>query len=168
MFFLCLSLWCLCSWQGKISPGGHLCHSKFSSGIKRLNFWKGLNLVAELSSFFPGRISLSLSLIWGFRGESQGFQNPGFYRGCLEILHVCGAQLRVVEAIKLFNFAPTVGVSRVSSHHAQSTRFVGWLVRVVGRVGDALLELVQWIWNQVSRTLVSSSIVPLLQLLNVD
>ena len=48
-----------------------------------------------------------------------------------------------MEAIKLFSFAPTVGVSRVSSHHAQSARFVGWLVRVVGRVGDALLELVQ-------------------------
>lgn len=45
---------------------------------------------------------------------------------CLEILHVYGAQLRVVETVKLFNFALTVGLGRGSSHHAQCSGFVGW------------------------------------------
>lgn len=61
----------------------------------------------------------------------------------LEILHGFGAQLRVVEAIKLFSFAHTMGMGRVSCPHAQCSGFVGWLVEDVGRVGDTLLELVQ-------------------------
>ena len=46
--------------------------------------------------------------------ERQGFQYLAC-RECLEILQGCGAHLRAVEAIKLFSFAPTVGMGMVSS-----------------------------------------------------
>lgn len=62
---------------------------------------------------------------------------------CLEIPHGYGAHLRLVEAVKLSSFAPRMGMGRVSSHHAQCSGFVGWWVEGVGRVGDALLELLQ-------------------------
>lgn len=57
----------------------------------------------------------------------------------LEILHGYGAQLRVVEAIKLFSFAHTMGMDRESCHQTQFSGFVGW--------SKICRELVMFYWN---------------------
>lgn len=116
-FMLLLSLWCLCSWQRKISPGGHICHPEFCSGIRRLHFWKSLNLVTLLSLFFPERISLSLSLIWGFREEIEGFQNPALQRVFRDSSCAWGPA-ESFGGHNTLSFAQTVEIGGGSSHHA--------------------------------------------------
>lgn len=87
-------VWCLCSSQGRVAPGGHLGQWEFSSEIRRLHYWE-----FEFSWWVDSSLSgkNQLQSVFNLRAQER-FKAPSMQAQAhskgLEILHGFGAQLR--------------------------------------------------------------------------